>query len=70
MRQRARQLGVTGWVRNRADGSVEATVQGEAEAVVAIIEWARHGPDGANVTDLKSEDSDGNYTAFETLPTL
>jgi acylphosphatase len=70
MRQRARQFGVTGWVRNRADGTVEAMVQAETEAVTAIIEWASHGPDAANVTDLESKDGDGNYTAFETLPTL
>ena len=70
MRQRARQLGVTGWVRNRTNGTVEAMVQADAEAVAAIIEWARRGPGAANVTDVKSEDGSGSYTAFETLPTL
>jgi acylphosphatase len=70
MRQRARQLGVTGWVRNRFDGTVEAMVQAEDEAVAAIIEWARRGPDTANVTDLQIEDGDGNYVVFDTLPTL
>jgi acylphosphatase len=70
MRQRANQFGVTGWVRNRADGTVEAMVQAENEAVAAIIEWARRGPKAANVTGLDSEDGDGNYATFETLSTL
>lgn len=70
MRQRARQLGVTGWVRNRNDGTVEAMVQADSEAVATIIEWARRGPSAANVTDLKSEDGSGSYAAFETLPTV
>ncbi len=70
MRQRARQLGVTGWVRNRTDGTVEAMVQADAEAVATIIEWARRSPGAANVTDLKTEAGSGSYAAFETLPTL
>ncbi len=70
MRQRARQLGVTGWVRNRIDGTVEAMVQADSGAIAAIVEWARRGPDAANVTDLRSEVGDGNYTTFDTLPTL
>lgn len=70
MRQRAGQLGVTGWVRNRNDGTVEAMVQADSEAVATIIEWARRGPGAANVTDLKSEGGSGSYAMFETLPTL
>lgn len=70
MRQRARQLGVTGWVRNRTDGTVEAMVQAEAGAVAAIIEWTRRGPDAASVTDLQIEDGNGDYTVFDTLPTV
>ena len=70
MRQRALQLGVTGWVRNRSDGTVEAMVQADAGAVAAIIEWARRGPKAANVTALESENGDGEYTSFETLSTL
>ena len=44
MRSEAERLGVAGWVRNAPDGSVEAVVQGPAEAVDALIEWARNGP--------------------------
>lgn len=47
--EQARRLGVTGWVRNRLDGSVEALVCGEAVAVDAVVTWAHNGPRGARV---------------------
>jgi acylphosphatase len=56
-------------VRNRIDGSVEAVVQGQAEAVEAVIDWARRGPSSARVTDLEIRDADGTYTDFEQRPT-
>jgi acylphosphatase len=46
-------LGVTGWVRNRRDGSVEALVQGEPVAVDAIVAWSRSGPPAARVARIK-----------------
>ena len=45
----ARQLGLSGWVRNRQDGSVEALAIGPAETVQALIKWARQGPAAARV---------------------
>ena len=69
MQRRARALGVTGWVRNRADGGVEAVVQGSAEAVDAIIAVARHGPPSAKVTGVRIADAVGEFTEFELLPT-
>jgi acylphosphatase len=65
----ARRLGVVGWVRNRRDGSVEAVVDGEPEAVVKIIAWARRGPRGAVVTDLAVAETDGIFDGFDWLPT-
>ena len=53
----ARELGVAGWVRNLPDGSVEAFVTGDAEAVAAMVERLRHGPSGARVEDLTAEDA-------------
>jgi acylphosphatase len=44
-------IGVTGWVRNRADGSVEALLQGSPERVARMRLWLRHGPPMAQVKD-------------------
>jgi acylphosphatase len=52
MEQEARRLGVGGWVRNNPDGTVEAEVEGEPEAVDAIVAWARRGPRSAKVDDV------------------
>jgi acylphosphatase len=54
--RQAHQLGVTGWVRNRRDGRVEAVFEGEAEAVERMVDWCRHGPSRAIVTGLKVDD--------------
>lgn len=49
MAQQARNLGLSGWVRNRQDGSVEALATGPQAAVQALIDWAHHGPRLAQV---------------------
>ncbi|HSS10518.1 MAG TPA: acylphosphatase [Acidimicrobiales bacterium] len=54
--RQAHQEGVTGWVRNRRDGQVEAVFEGEADAVERIVEWCRHGPSRAIVTSIKIDD--------------
>ena len=51
--QQAVGLGVTGWVRNRWDGAVEALVEGPAEAVDAMVRWCRRGPPAAEVTSVE-----------------
>lgn len=56
MRQQATALQVSGWVRNRLDGSVEAVVRGPSAAVEQLIQWARRGPDGALVTHVDLDD--------------
>lgn len=58
MRRMAEAFGVAGWVRNRADGSVEAFVQGEPAPIEDLLQWARLGPPNARVDDLTSEDAD------------
>jgi acylphosphatase len=69
MQREARRLGVSGWVRNRHDGTVEAVVQGPAEAVTALIKWSRQGPAGARVTNVDVQPGEGDYTGFEMRPT-
>lgn len=53
MRQAAERFGVTGWVRNRLDGSVEALVQGDEDQVAAVIAWAWQGPPAARVESVE-----------------
>ena len=65
LRHEAQRHGVAGWVRNRLDGSVEAVLQGPAEAVQAVIEEAHRGPRGARVTDVQVSEGDGVFTGFE-----
>jgi acylphosphatase len=48
-RERAGQLGVTGWVRNEPDGSVAGHFEGRADAVDALVAWCREGPPAARV---------------------
>ena len=50
-------LGVEGWVRNNVDGTVEAVVEGQPEAVERMLAWMREGPRWAEVTGLHVVDS-------------
>ncbi len=65
----ARELGITGWVRNRRDGSVEAMVEGTPDAVAKIIAWARRGPAHAAVTAVEISEGEGGFERFDMLPT-
>lgn len=70
MRVEAVRLGVTGWVRNRLDGSVEALCCADARSLGLLEDWARHGPPPARVERLDvfpAEPPAG--TSFERLPT-
>jgi acylphosphatase len=52
---RAAELGVLGWVRNRRDGCVELEAEGSPEAVEALIAWCRQGPPAARVDSVEVE---------------
>jgi len=64
MRNEAERLNVTGWVRNTPDGAVEAVIQGPADAVEAMIEWARSGPPLARVDRVEIGEARGQYSGF------
>jgi acylphosphatase len=70
MQREAQHLGVSGWVRNRRDGSVEANICGSAEAVAALIAWSRQGPPGASVEHVHVEIGAALNGDFELFPTF
>ena len=66
----ARSLGLTGWVRNRMDGSVEALVQGEADMVDHFVTLAQDGPPAAKVARIDASDvAVEALNGFEKSPT-
>lgn len=58
MLAKARELGVSGWVRNRADGAVEALVAGETPAVEELLRLCRRGPRLAEVVSIEEDLAD------------
>lgn len=73
MAQQAQALGITGWVRNRRDGSVEALASAPADAVQAFIDWAQHGPVMARVEAVEVREALGaaeELTGFEQRETV
>ncbi len=52
-RDKARQLGLSGWVRNLADGSVELEAQGPRPALEEMLAWCRRGPPAARVDEVE-----------------
>jgi acylphosphatase len=57
-RDEAQSLGVTGWVRNCSDGSVEAQLEGDPEAIDELLDLIREGPPDARVDNLSVEEAD------------
>ncbi len=70
MVQKARDLGVSGWVRNRLDGSVEALVAGDTAAVEELLRLCRRGPRMAVVLSIEEELADPpEHFGFRQVPT-
>lgn len=67
----AREIGVSGWVRNRYDGTVEAEIEGAADEVERMLVWLARGPRSARVSSLTTADAPIEGAAgFEILPTV
>ncbi|GEM_PF-62992 len=66
-RQVARSLGVTGWVKNRWDGTVEVVSEGPEDKVRELIKWCHKGPPAARVdgVDVKKEEFLGEFDSFD-----
>ena len=71
MMAEAQRLGVSGWVRNRSDGSVEAAVSGLDHALAALVDWAHQGPPLARVTEVEVRPLAGpaDFEGFSQRPT-
>ena len=54
--QKANILGLKGWVRNLDDGRVELVVEGPKDKVEKLVEWCQHGPEGAEVENVKQKE--------------
>ncbi len=65
-KDKAEELGISGWVRNLSDGRVEAVFEGETEDVDKMVEWCRKGPEYARVTGIEIivEEYKGEFTGF------
>ncbi len=69
--RQARILGITGWVRNRWDGRVEAVIEGSPAAVEAMVGWCQQGDPPAQVDSIeRSELSPQGWATFTIRPTL
>lgn len=68
-RDEAARLGLTGWVRNRPEGSVELTAEGDAGDLARLVDWCRQGPPMACVTGLAVDDMEptGEFAAFRII---
>jgi acylphosphatase len=64
--EEARRIGLTGWVRNLSDGSVEAHAEGSRERIDELVRWCRTGPPAAVVSDVEADfgEAQGQFSGF------
>lgn len=67
MQREAHRLGISGWVRNQPDGTVEAMVQGEPALLDKLVQWAHRGPELAQVERVVVQPAQGKFNGFEIL---
>ena len=68
-RRQAVSLGVSGWVKNRTEGTVEALLEGSEDAVLKLVDWCRKGPSGASVTRIHETEETwrGEFNSFDVV---
>lgn len=66
-RQKAEELGLSGWVKNTPDGRVEAVFEGPTDEVRQMVDWCENGPSQADVDDVEVEygEAEGDSESFE-----
>ncbi|MGH7284919.1 MAG: acylphosphatase [Polyangiaceae bacterium] len=66
----AKRLGITGWVRNRNDGSVEIMAEGDEDVIKELVGWSHHGPTAARVdgVDVRWRGYSGEFSDFRIMP--
>lgn len=66
----AKRLGITGWVRNRNDGSVEIMAEGDEDVIKELVSWSHHGPTAARVdgVDVRWRGYSGEFSDFRIMP--
>jgi acylphosphatase len=66
----ARQLGLSGWVKNRSDGAVEILAEGDEEHVKDLLSWAQLGPSTARVDKIETRwrSYTGEFSDFRIVP--
>ena len=71
-RDKANELGLCGWIRNRRDGSVEIEVEGDEDAIRSLEAWCHRGPGSARVESLEVSEIPvtGKENDFDVLPTM
>lgn len=66
-RSKAKNLGISGWVKNLKDGRVEAVFEGEDDKVKEMLDFCHEGPSAAQVSDVEInwEEYQGEFSGFE-----
>lgn len=60
-KERAEEIGVTGWIKNEEDGSIYIEVEGDEDQIQAFMEWCAEGPDKADVSEVFFESGPPKY---------
>jgi len=66
-KEQALKLGLTGWVKNTADGCVEAVFEGDEPRVKRMVDWCHSGPPLAHVTHVDVKPESGSKPLFDTF---